>query len=109
MTSGSLPSNPFVAAGMIEDSTLFVGRKDELRAIASRMSGVQPTSINVVGDKRIGKSSLLYHFFLTWQQRVNDPSRYVVIYLSLQDGKCQTEISFYKAVAEELVTLLHQP
>jgi hypothetical protein len=106
MTSGSLPSNPFVAAGMIKDPKLFVGRKDELRAIASRMSGVQPTSINLVGEKRIGKSSLLYHFFLTWQQRVNDPSRYVVIYLSLQDGKCQTEISFYKAVAEELLKSL---
>ncbi len=45
MTSGSLPSNPFVAAGMIEDSKLFVGRKDELRAIASRMSGVTIVAI----------------------------------------------------------------
>ncbi len=59
MTSGSLPSNPFVAAGMIEDPKLFVGRKDELQAIASQMSGVQPTSINLIGEKRIGKSSLL--------------------------------------------------
>jgi hypothetical protein len=35
MTYGSLPSNPFVTAGMIEDSRLFVGREDELQAIAS--------------------------------------------------------------------------
>ena len=34
MTSGGLPDNPFVAAGMIEDPRLFVGRKDELYAIA---------------------------------------------------------------------------
>ncbi len=27
MTSGALPDNPFVAAGMIEDPRLFVGRK----------------------------------------------------------------------------------
>ncbi|MEP0749605.1 TniB family NTP-binding protein [Coleofasciculus sp. FACHB-501] len=80
-----------------------VGRKDELHAIASRMSGVQPTSVNVVGDKRIGKSSLLFHFSQTWEQRVSDSSRYVVIYLSLQDADCHTEKGFYQAVAEALV------
>jgi hypothetical protein len=48
MTSGSPPSFPFVAGSKIEDSWRFVGRKDELHAIASRMSGVQPTSVNVV-------------------------------------------------------------
>ncbi|ARV63352.1 AAA family ATPase [Nostocales cyanobacterium HT-58-2] len=104
MTSGSLPSNPFVAAGMIEDPRLFVGRKDELQAIASRMSGVQPTSVNVVGDKRIGKSSLLYHFFQTWEQRVADSSRYVVIYLSLQNVQCHRETDFYQAIAQKLLS-----
>jgi hypothetical protein len=59
------------------------------------MSGVQPTSVNVVGDKRIGKSSLLYHFSQTWEQRVLEPSRYVVIYLSLQDADCHIEEEFY--------------
>ncbi|WP_044500131.1 hypothetical protein [Nostoc sp. PCC 7107] len=103
MTFASLPANPFVAAGMIEDSRLFVGRKDELHAIASRMSGPQPTSINIVGEKRIGKSSLLYHFFLTWEQRVQNSSRYVVIYLSLQSVHCQREENFYLAAAQELL------
>ncbi|MEH2286415.1 hypothetical protein [Nostoc sp.] len=46
MTSGALPENPFVAGGMIEDPRLFVGRKDELHAIASRMRSNQHTSIN---------------------------------------------------------------
>jgi uncharacterized protein len=78
MTSGALPANPFVAAGMIEDTTRFVGRKDELHAIASRMKGDQPTSINIVGEKHIGKSSLLHYFVLTWQQRVlNNSNSYV--------------------------------
>ncbi|WP_232288166.1 hypothetical protein [Nodularia spumigena] len=67
------------------------------------MSGVQPISINIVGDKRIGKSSLLYHYFLTWEQRVPNPSRYVVIYLSLQSAVCQGEVNFYLAVARELL------
>lgn len=103
MTSSSLPANPFVAAGIIEDLRLFVGREDELRQIISRMEGAQPTSINIYGEKRIGKSSLLYHFFLTWEQRVQNPSKYVVIYLSLQNVQCQTETQFYQAIAEELL------
>lgn len=103
MNPGAVPSNPFVAGGMLDNPQLFVGRKDELQAIASRMSGVQPTSVNVVGEKRIGKSSLLYHFFQTWEQRVQDPSRYVVIYLSLQNAQCQREEDFYVAVAQELL------
>ncbi|MGH8002835.1 MAG: AAA-like domain-containing protein [Brasilonema sp.] len=103
MNPGAVPSNPFVAGGMLDNPQLFVGRKDELQAIASRMSGAQPTSVNVVGEKRIGKSSLLYHFFQTWEQRVQDPSRYVVIYLSLQNAQCQREEDFYLAVAQELL------
>ncbi|HLO84716.1 MAG TPA: ATP-binding protein [Nostocaceae cyanobacterium] len=103
MTSSSLPANPFVAAGIIEDLRLFVGREDELRQIISRMEGAQPTSINIYGEKRIGKSSLLYHFFLTWEYRVQSPSRYVVIYLSLQNVQCQTENQFYQAIADELL------
>jgi uncharacterized protein len=103
MTSGTLPSNPFVAAGMLQESWLFVGRKDELHAIISRMTGVQATSINVVGAKRIGKSSLLYYFYLTWEQRVAEPNRYAVIYLSLQGVQCQKEENFYQAVAQQLL------
>ena len=104
MTSGALPSNPFVAAGMIEDSRLFVGRIDELNAIASRMKGDQPTSINIVGEKHIGKSSLLHYFVLTWEQRVLNSSSYVVIYLALRGVDCQTETGFYEAVAEGLLS-----
>lgn len=95
---------PFVAGPMITNPGLFVGRKDALRTITTRMTGPQPTSINIVGKKRIGKSSLLYHFFQTWEQRVDtsEHNRYVVIYLSLQDADCRKEPDFYKAVAQEL-------
>ncbi|BAZ10617.1 hypothetical protein NIES4071_24400 [Calothrix sp. NIES-4071] len=96
--------NPFVAAGIIQEPWLFVGRNLELQALISRMSGAQPTSVNVVGAKRIGKSSLLYHFYLTWEQRVAEPNFYAVIYLSLQSVKCQCENDFYQTIAQELLS-----
>ncbi len=101
MTS-SPPSCPFVAGPKITDPQLFVGRKEELHAITSRMMAVQPVSINVVGRRRIGKSSLLYHFFQTYEQRVPEPARYVVIYLSLQDVRCQREDGLYQVIAWQL-------
>jgi hypothetical protein len=88
---------------MLKKRDCFVGRKDELRFIQSQMTGPQPTSVNIVGPHKIGKSSLLWRFYQICR---NHPqyasSRYAVIYLSFQDGECQTENTFYQAVAEEL-------
>jgi len=95
---------------MITDPQFFVGRREELDIITSRLVNDQPTSINVVGERRIGKSSLLYHFFQTYEQRVQgagkNPGNYVVVYLSLQAAQCRKETSFYQAVAQALI---HRP
>ncbi len=96
------PSNPFVAGPMLQNPEIFVGRKQELRAIISRMEGSQPTSLNIFGKHQIGKSSLLYYFFLTWDLQVSRPQKYVVIYLSLKNANCQKEKHFYQAVAKKL-------
>ena len=93
---------PFIAGPKITDPRLFVGRKEQLHTIVSHLTGEQPVSVNIVGRRRIGKSSLLYHFFQTYEQRVPEPTRYVVIYLSLQDAQCQREDGFYQAVARQL-------
>ncbi|MCI5159697.1 MAG: ATP-binding protein, partial [Candidatus Electrothrix sp. AUS1_2] len=84
---------------MIDDPGRFVGRREELNLLVRRMDGAQPTSVNVVGERRIGKSSLLYHFFQTWEQRVDHPSRFVVVYLDLQAKTPATEAAFYKDLA----------
>lgn len=96
-------TNPFIAGPMLQNPQLFVGRKEQLRAIISRMQGVQPTSVNIVGEPQIGKSSLLYYFFLTWEQRILDPSKYVTVYISLKKVYCQKEENFYQVIAQELL------
>ncbi|MEO1427921.1 MAG: ATP-binding protein [Cyanobacteria bacterium J06633_8] len=96
--------NLFIAGPMLQYPEQFVGRKQELRAIVSRMEGSQPTSLNIVGEHQIGKSSLLYYFFLTWEQRVSQPENYVVIYLSLQNAHCQREKDFYQVVAQKFLS-----
>uniref|UniRef100_UPI0040576F5A nSTAND1 domain-containing NTPase n=1 Tax=Candidatus Electronema sp. TaxID=2698783 RepID=UPI0040576F5A len=99
------PVCPFVTAGTIEDPGLFVGRKDELRRLAGWMSGSQPVSVNVVGGRLSGKSSLLQHFAQTYAQRVTEPGRFLVVCICLRLAKPKTEAEFYQTLAAALSKL----
>ena len=109
-----MPSDtaPFYAGSTISDPRYFVGYREQLDTITIRAISAQPTSINVVGEKRIGKSSLLYHFCQTYEQRIEsrdkDPRNYLAVYLSLQQGNCQQKSNFYRVVAKELGENLEQ-
>jgi AAA+ ATPase superfamily predicted ATPase/V8-like Glu-specific endopeptidase len=96
------PPSPFIAAGKIEIGGPFIGRTEELNYIVDRMRSSHPTSVSVVGEKRLGKTSLLYHFSQTWAERVENPEKYVVIYLSLENPHSKEENKFYQWVANTL-------
>lgn len=96
---------PFFVPSMVTDSNFFVGRTDALEFLQSKMTGSQPTSVNLVGEHKIGKSSLLWRFYKLRNQSKYDNSRFAVIYLSFQDASCQRENTFYKAVVRELSNL----
>ncbi|NEQ66491.1 MAG: ATP-binding protein [Symploca sp. SIO2D2] len=102
------PSNcPFLAGGMLTERMFFVGREDEIRFIIQNMTNAQPTSVNIVGDRKIGKSSLLYHIYQTYEGRVpaygRQPQDFVVVYLSLKSANCRKPEDFYRAVAQEFL------
>ena len=103
---------PFYAGSIIEDPRYFVGYKEQLETITNRAVSAQPTSINVVGRDRIGKSSLLFHFCQTYEERITsreqNPQNYLAIYLSLQRGDCQEKENFYKVVTAGLRKILKQ-
>lgn len=67
--------NPFFAGGAIADRRYFVGRSPELREIFSKMFADQPTSINVVGPEKIGKSSLLRQVARVYEERAEVAGR----------------------------------
>lgn len=90
---------------MISDPRFFVGRKAELDGITARMTSSPPVSVNVVGKSGIGRSSLLYHFFQTYEQRVQNPQRYVVAYFNLSSPLFYQEEGFYLTIARELYNL----
>lgn len=96
-------SYPFSANGKIEKSELFVGRQYEMDFLVSRMLNIPRTCINIFGEPSVGKSSLLYHFYSTWSQRMlpSEKDKCVVIYLSLQEAAHYREGDFYRQVAAE--------
>ncbi len=91
--------NPFASRGVITDPNDFFGRETQLEEIVTRLHGIQ--SVSVVGERRIGKSSFLYHLAQTGTQRLSDES-YRFIYLDLQDAHFHTANGFFKAILKRL-------
>ena len=60
---------PFVTRGIAAAS--FVGRREEVKLIVRQMESDNPTSINVVGDRQMGKSSLLAHVASSYENLVS--------------------------------------
>jgi uncharacterized protein len=93
------PLNPFTNRGVITDPDEFFGREQETGEIVSRLRAMQ--SLSVVGERRIGKSSLLYHLAQTGRLKIDDPA-YRFFYFDLQDAQCHTAEGFLRAILQEL-------
>lgn len=103
--SSHLPACPFVAGPPIRDPRLFVGRKPALDMLTNLLTNPVPHSVNIWGERRIGKTSLVIHFTQTWDQRLPRDlvDRYVVSFISLQGAHCETEQDFYATVRASLL------
>jgi AAA+ ATPase superfamily predicted ATPase len=96
--------NPYLNRVAIKDPKQFFGRTKEVAKIFSRIGASRPQSISVVGERRIGKSSLLY-FINNPEVRasfVDRPESYAFAFIDLQQKRRLTLTEFFK----ELFTLL---
>lgn len=91
--------NPFTNRGVITNTDEFFGREQEIGEIVSRLCAMQSSS--VVGERRIGKSSLLYHLAQTGWLRIDDPA-YRFFYFDLQDARFHTAAGFLRAILQQL-------
>jgi tRNA A-37 threonylcarbamoyl transferase component Bud32 len=96
--------NPYLNRVAIKEPAHFVGRARELSKIFSRIGASRPQSISVVGDRRIGKSSLL-HYINNPEVRARYLDRcdsYAFCFIDLQQKRRLTLTEFFK----ELFALL---
>jgi serine/threonine-protein kinase len=80
-------NNPYTNRGTIKNPLEFYGREREIRRIFSRISSSHPQCISIIGERKIGKSSLLY--FLnhedTRKKWLKNPESYVFLLIDLQE------------------------
>lgn len=88
--------NPYLHRMMIRNRADFFGRGIEVQKIFSRLNASPPGSVSVVGDRKVGKSSLLNHVY-TPQVRselLEDPDSMVMAYLDMQVEKNMSVATF---------------
>ncbi len=81
--------NPYLNRVAIRDPKQFVGRRREIAKIFSRIGSSRPQSISIVGDRRIGKSSLLNQIFNSdvRASHLDRPGDYVFLFVDLQQRR----------------------
>jgi len=86
--------NPYLNRVMIQNPREFFGRRREVRRIYSRIDASHPQSISVVGDRRIGKSSLLnfVHSKSNRREHMTTAADTICVYLDFQ-GKAEFDVS----------------
>ena len=96
--------NPYLNRVAIKDPAQFFGRRREVSKIFSRIGASRPQSISVVGERRIGKSSLLN--FINHpsirKQFLDHSGSYAFVFIDLQQKRRLTLNEFFK----ELFALL---
>src|SRR4029079_12947047 len=96
--------NPYLNRVAIKDPAQFFGRAREVSKIFSRLAASRPQSISVVGERRIGKSSLLCYINHPQVRArfLDNPQSYTFAFIDLQQKRRLTLTEFFK----ELIALL---
>jgi hypothetical protein len=92
--------NPYLSRTMIKNRDRFFGRHQEVRRIFSRLNASPPGSMSVVGDRKIGKSSLLNYIYMrqTREAHLDDPDRMVMVFLDFQEEKDMSIDTFVRTL-----------
>ena len=104
-----MTSNPYTNRGTIRNPQEFFGREREVRRIFSRISSSHPQCISIIGERKIGKSSLLYFIDHEETRRkwLKDEESYVFVLIDLQERACEMSFSaffkfIFRALADQL-------
>ena len=93
-------NSPFSDRGMITDPNCFFGRAAETQKIFNALAGPKPQCVSIIGERRIGRSSLLQHILRSYPQHLLQPDRYRFAYLDLARDTCGCPEQFYAEAAQ---------
>lgn len=95
-------SNPYLNRVMIQRPEDFFGRTQEIRRIFTRLNINPPGSMAIVGDRRIGKSSLLNYVQLPAirERHLARPERFIMIFVDFQERRGLALTSFIQLLLD---------
>lgn len=98
--------NPYLSRSMIRSLDGFCGRQREVERIMARIGADTPQSVAVVGERRVGKSSLLWHVSQKeiYRRHLEDPDQYLFVYLDFQGQQHLDMTGFCGALGDRLRT-----
>jgi len=90
--------NPYLNRVMIKNPGDFFGRQQEVKRIFARLNATPPGSISIVGERKIGKSSLLNFVYMQAQRQkhLEEPEKMVMVFLDFQEQKAMALESFVR-------------
>lgn len=100
--------NPFYVGGAVP-SQLFCGRQEILGSIIGRLCGVGAQSVSIVGERRIGKSSILRYVSENYRTLFPANRKYLVIYVDLMKARFQRRSGFMRYLRTELSKHWREP
>jgi AAA+ ATPase superfamily predicted ATPase len=95
-------TNPYHMRGMIPiESDMFFGRENEMRRIKAMLSGDVPQCVSIIGERRIGKSSLAFRVF----HRMRNAGNILAIFLDCDQlsRHCQGEEQFFATLQKQFL------
>jgi len=96
--------NPYANKFIIQNPEDFCNRKTEVKKIFSRIGGSRPQSISVVGERRIGKSSLLHHICSKKVRKyfLKGFKNYIFVFCDLQNKEKMDVDNFLTLVSKKI-------
>jgi serine phosphatase RsbU (regulator of sigma subunit) len=81
--------NPYLNRSMIRSPQAFYGRQREVARLAARIASDPPQSVAVMGDRRIGKSSLLYYISHpdVAAEYLEEPDKTLFLFMDFQEER----------------------
>jgi hypothetical protein len=105
----SIKYNPFYYGGIIKESRMFVGRKREVAEICEAIA--TSASVSLVGERRIGKSSLLRYLADPSVKQKNglDVAHFVFSYFDFLGYPSITPTELWQRLLAEMISQIADP
>ncbi|MCK5187116.1 MAG: AAA-like domain-containing protein [Deltaproteobacteria bacterium] len=94
--------NPYLWRTTIKDPADFYGRNEEIEYIYERIGSKTPQSIAVVSERKMGKSSLLYYIYHEKDKHLDNPEKYIFVFIDIQGEIINSRDDFFKVLLKRL-------